>query len=555
MGKPGGHAFLCDGIDENNFLHVNFGWGGSADGYFHILAEDFSFPSLMGAITGIVPDTTLVNDDKYTIVATSSNGGHISNMGFNSVASNDSMTFYFTADSAYTLVDVLVNGWSDSIAIKNGYITIDKHYQEATAGGGQPGRVGFIGNQAIVAMFKKVDSVYWVKYVSLINDSTVLNSGVLYGPCGSDIEVPQINNHILGITKLFNARVDSLVEWDGKENNTYNGSFSITVQGSPTAYRNYAETGIIFKNIYDNYIVSIVYDTIRVNKFFIKVNEGKGTIAYNGVDGYELDTINSTHNGSKKPPTCGFDYGWTSVTVKKLTFDIVTSLDFDVWCTPLPGYKFKNYTRADTVIWTYPTYWRGEYGGGFFNLNDTVLVNFEKDSLFLPVLCDTTLGSVTGGGYCFVEDTVILSAIPKSNYMFSHWSDGNTDNPRKFVVTEDMICTESTSRPNGWSLNFKNYIRDGALPKVVFVKQNYTVTFDAQGGTGTISIYPNPFSDILNVKCTHAKKIEVTDLYGKIVGIEMQNPQGIDLSSLKPGLYIVSIYTDNNKWTGKIIKQ
>lgn len=555
MGESGGHAFLCDGIDENNFLHVNFGWGGSADGYFNILAEDFSFPWLMAAITGIVPDTAPVNDEKYTIIATSSNGGHISNMGFNSVANTDSMTVYFIADSAYTLVDVLVNGWSDSIAKKNGYITIDKHYQEATAVGGQPGRVGYGGNQAIVAMFKQVDSVYWVKYVSLINDSTVLNSGVLYGPCGTDIKVPQINNDILGIKKLFTTRVDSLVELDGNGNCTYYGNHAETFFGSPTAYRNYAETGIIFKNIYDNYVVNIVYDTIRENKFFIKVNEGKGTIAYNGVNGYELDTINSAHNGSKNPPTCGFDYGWTSVTVKKITFDFVTSLGFDVRCTPLPGYKFKNYTRADTVIWTYPFYWMGEYGGGIFYLNDTVLVNFEKDSLFLPVLCDTTLGSVIGGGYCFVGDTVILSAIPKSNYMFSHWSDGNTDNPRKFVVTEDRICTESTSRPNGWSLNFKNYIRDGELPTVVFVKQNYTVTLDAQGGTGTISIYPNPFSDILNVKSTHAKKIEVTDLYGKIVRIEMQNLQSIDLSSLKPGLYFVSIYTDNNKWTGKIIKQ
>ena len=31
-----GHAFVCDGINENNMLHINWGWGGSYDGYFDI---------------------------------------------------------------------------------------------------------------------------------------------------------------------------------------------------------------------------------------------------------------------------------------------------------------------------------------------------------------------------------------------------------------------------------------------------------------------------------------------------------------------------------------
>jgi hypothetical protein len=35
--------------------------------------------------------------------------------------------------------------------------------------------------------------------------------------------------------------------------------------------------------------------------------------------------------------------------------------------------------------------------------------------------------------------------------------------------------------------------------------------------SNTILIYPNPFSDILNVKGVYAKRIEITDLYGKIV--------------------------------------
>jgi hypothetical protein len=73
--------------------------------------------------------------------------------------------------------------------------------------------------------------------------------------------------------------------------------------------------------------------------------------------------------------------------------------------------------------------------------------------------------------------------------------------------------------------------------------------------SNTISIYPNPFSDILNVKGIHAKSIEITDSYGKIVRIEIHDPQRIDLSSLKPGPYLISIFSDNKKWTEKILKQ
>lgn len=34
----GGHAFVLDGYDENDMFHVNWGWGGSCDGYFAINA-------------------------------------------------------------------------------------------------------------------------------------------------------------------------------------------------------------------------------------------------------------------------------------------------------------------------------------------------------------------------------------------------------------------------------------------------------------------------------------------------------------------------------------
>jgi predicted RNA-binding protein with TRAM domain len=38
MGVEGGHSFVCDGYDSDDFFHMNWGWGGSSDGFFELHA-------------------------------------------------------------------------------------------------------------------------------------------------------------------------------------------------------------------------------------------------------------------------------------------------------------------------------------------------------------------------------------------------------------------------------------------------------------------------------------------------------------------------------------
>lgn len=46
IGTGGGHAFVCDGYDNNDFFHFNWGWGGNSDGYFQVNALN---PGSLGA--------------------------------------------------------------------------------------------------------------------------------------------------------------------------------------------------------------------------------------------------------------------------------------------------------------------------------------------------------------------------------------------------------------------------------------------------------------------------------------------------------------------------
>lgn len=60
----GGHAFVCDGYDENDLFHFNWGWGGSGDGFFAIdelNVSSYAFNSGQAVIANFVPSDLFLN--------------------------------------------------------------------------------------------------------------------------------------------------------------------------------------------------------------------------------------------------------------------------------------------------------------------------------------------------------------------------------------------------------------------------------------------------------------------------------------------------------------
>lgn len=51
--EEGGHAFVCDGYDDDDLFHYNWGWGGSNDGYF--VVDEIDYAGWAGAIFNFVP--------------------------------------------------------------------------------------------------------------------------------------------------------------------------------------------------------------------------------------------------------------------------------------------------------------------------------------------------------------------------------------------------------------------------------------------------------------------------------------------------------------------
>lgn len=66
-GGNGGHAFVCDGYDDNDMFHFNWGWSGSGDGFFAIDALDvssYAFNSGQAFIANYVPASVFLSTTK-----------------------------------------------------------------------------------------------------------------------------------------------------------------------------------------------------------------------------------------------------------------------------------------------------------------------------------------------------------------------------------------------------------------------------------------------------------------------------------------------------------
>lgn len=65
-GSSGGHAFVFDGYQGTDYFHVNWGWGGSQNGYFYcsdLTPGGYSFNSNQRAVIGLVPAPLFTNLD------------------------------------------------------------------------------------------------------------------------------------------------------------------------------------------------------------------------------------------------------------------------------------------------------------------------------------------------------------------------------------------------------------------------------------------------------------------------------------------------------------
>ena len=71
----------------------------------------------------------------------------------------------------------------------------------------------------------------------------------------------------------------------------------------------------------------------------------------------------------------------------------------------------------------------------------TYTATFAKNTYYITKIANSTQGSISGVSNAEYLDNVTLTVNPNYGYHFTQWSDGNTDNPRTFVLTRDTTFT------------------------------------------------------------------------------------------------------------------
>ncbi len=135
-------------------------------------------------------------------------------------------------------------------------------------------------------------------------------------------------------------------------------------------------------------------------------------------------------------------------------------------------------------------------------------------------------GTVSGAGQYMYNANAIIYAVANSGYAFSQWQDGNTDNPRTVVVTEDVTYTAS------------------------FVSATTIEGIE----NAEISIYPNPTTGIVNIEAEGLNKVVVYDVTGRIMK-SVANESTIDISNLEAGVYFFSVETESGSAMKKLVKE
>lgn len=145
---------------------------------------------------------------------------------------------------------------------------------------------------------------------------------------------------------------------------------------------------------------------------------------------YPLSTVYFNDITTRDKGYINFRYATSSVWEEGREISFITipcaATTVTMWATPDSGFHFSHWSNGST--------------------QDTITVNlpytgllyayFESNGVYTvdAVSADTTRGYTIGGGQFHYGDTAVLTAIASEHYHFSHWNDGNTDNPRYYIV-------------------------------------------------------------------------------------------------------------------------
>ena len=199
-----------------------------------------------------------------------------------------------------------------------------------------------------------------------------------------------------------------------------------------------------------------------------------------------------------------------------------------------------------------------DFGGirlSFANENDGVYIDLTG-AVYRSFNGGASWQQIDTQGPIFTSD---LSYAPNSNTIFTTGAsaDGTGSsvsfdggyNWTGIDVGTQHTEVEFIDENTGWSGGFNYSETQGGI----FVWDPVELSIESLDINESITFYPNPVSDLLNISYTKPITASVFDISGKLI-IET-NEKKIDFSNLKSGIYFVEIQDDRKTKVVKIIKE
>ena len=528
--SSGGHAFVCDGYDNNNYFHFNWGWGGTYNDYFYINSLNpgsYNYSQNQQAIIGIEPNQS------------GGGGGGGGTTGFAlSYYSNPVMSeteYWFYEDlSVYAEV---ANRGDESFT---GYI----------------GAGVFRKNENDEYVFLKVMK-YWDR------TSNPLQSGkYIYGNLECQAGPPYLPGSY-GVAMLYS--LDGQL-WNFIDRNNFQDAFFDII------YEQDIETFSDFQILTGDYLYYGTDATVNVSVW----NSGSETF-------YGRFRVNLSNLDGSWAQNIGI-YDCTDGLGADLYY--VNGINFTGEITVQPGsyYLELAYQNSGESTWYYAGAYayqnpvRVEVVAASVNSDQYEANNTASNAYRLPCNITGNLATISTSGANLHNGTDIdfykIQLDAGMNYFITPRLHDSYNTGNSTYYTVDAMYAYSTD-----GVNWSDFYDD--VMETFFVRGGNTLYFWImpyfEGKTGTyqldikvvpttgideseehlFSVYPNPVKDVVNIDCNDIEQIYLFNAVGQIIesfSVEGNDKIQIDMSGLPSGLYILQAVSQGRTLTRQIVK-
>lgn len=529
----GGHAFICDGFDENGLFHFNFGWSGSGDGYF--TPEGIDYTEQVMAYMALIPQTVYDNtaEAPTNLVVTPTENNALS------------------ADLSWVNPTKTNNGGDlpaqfNVVIERSGEIV---HVVENAA----PGQTMTYVDNAVPFFSTFEYSVY-----AVVDD--------VHG------EIAKMKDVSFGPTCAWQIVLQSTVFTGGDALSVYNaaGDIVLTQTTNNSVVKTYDVELPLGKL---SFVATPSTKGEDDDKFLVVIKDFNGESVFSKT--FTLNEIETNPVIFTTMNTCGSDEQCeapSNLTAREDGQNVVLSWDG----SGDPEYGYNVYRDGEVIALTQETAYVDDdvvKGGRCYTVS--ALCNGGDSQSSNEAFAVTTEGCEPASNLRFdyndKHKIVLYWDAPQSGDITGYYIMRKTDDEtewrriktlsgNKSEYADNSSLTENTwynyrvvayyqsidclSAPANSSYNADEY----------HVRAFYSTTSINENANAQVSIYPNPTNDKITVEAVGIKNVTVVNMLGqKVYEASMNADQAVvDFSQLEAGIYMVRVATDDYEMVERI---